>query len=132
MYCTLLPAISFGSSAIVFFSGIPSYAAGPVADSVTPIFTCADAAVAAHTRLAASTASIHRFIFITCLQTLLEKSVNRPCDSRTPKHLKNLSMPHCSAYAGFPVKRPGQPTRRQVDSHAPAEADRRRSALLPG
>jgi hypothetical protein len=37
------PATSLGSSAIVFFSGIPSDAAGPVADTVTPLFTSAKA-----------------------------------------------------------------------------------------
>ena len=34
---TFSPPIVAGSSSIVFFSGMPSDAAGPVADSVTPI-----------------------------------------------------------------------------------------------
>src|SRR5438132_12003494 len=36
IYSTVLPAIVFGISAKVFFSGMPSDAAGPVADTVTP------------------------------------------------------------------------------------------------
>jgi hypothetical protein len=43
MYSIFWPAISFGSNAIVFFSGIPNDAAGPVADKVTPILTSAKA-----------------------------------------------------------------------------------------
>jgi len=43
MYSIFLPAISLGSSATVFFSGIPSEAAGPVADTVMPTFTWANA-----------------------------------------------------------------------------------------
>src|SRR5258705_11353149 len=37
------PAIVVGSSSIVFFSGMPSDAAGPVAESVTPTLTSAAA-----------------------------------------------------------------------------------------
>ncbi len=36
MYCTFWPAISFGNRAKVFFSGMPSEAAGPVAETLTP------------------------------------------------------------------------------------------------
>jgi hypothetical protein len=39
------PAIVLGISAIVFFSGIPSDAAGPVADTVTPTLMSARASV---------------------------------------------------------------------------------------
>ena len=46
MYSTFEPAMVFGHSAMVFFSGMPSDAAGPVAETVTPILTCATAAVA--------------------------------------------------------------------------------------
>ncbi len=55
MYSIFLPAISLGISVKVFFSGMPSDAAGPVADTVTPTLTCAWAAPAA--RLAAAIAS---------------------------------------------------------------------------
>ena len=41
MYSIDLPAMVFGSSAMVFFSGMPSEPAGPVVDSVTPILICA-------------------------------------------------------------------------------------------
>jgi len=41
MYCNDLPAISFGNSSTVFFSGMPSAAAGPVDETVTPILICA-------------------------------------------------------------------------------------------
>ena len=44
MYSIDWPATVFGSSAIVFFSGMPSEPAGPVVDRVTPILTCAGAA----------------------------------------------------------------------------------------
>ncbi|WP_371881139.1 hypothetical protein [Caballeronia sp. S22] len=41
MYSTFCPPISFGNNATVLFSGMPSEAAGPVAETVTPIFTSA-------------------------------------------------------------------------------------------
>ena len=44
MYSIDLPPAVFGSSAIVFFSGMPSELAGPVVDRVTPILICASAA----------------------------------------------------------------------------------------
>jgi hypothetical protein len=56
---------------------MPSDAAGPVADSVTPIFSCADAAVALPSSPAAQAIAIHRFIFIACLQTLRETRIDR-------------------------------------------------------
>ena len=40
---TFSPAIVFGSISNVFFSGMPSDAAGPVAERVTPTFTSASA-----------------------------------------------------------------------------------------
>jgi hypothetical protein len=43
MYSIDLPPAVFGSSAIVFFSGMPSDPAGPVVDRVTPILICASA-----------------------------------------------------------------------------------------
>src|SRR6195952_1690486 len=43
MYSIVLPATVFGSSAMVFFSGMPSEPAGPVVDRVTPILTWASA-----------------------------------------------------------------------------------------
>src|SRR5665213_2305292 len=52
------PAIDCGSISIVFFSAIPSDAAGPVVDSVTPIVMSACAAVAS------SAASIEQRVFI--------------------------------------------------------------------
>ena len=45
---TFSPAMVFGSSAKVFFSGMPSDAAGPVADTLTPTVMSARAAPAAH------------------------------------------------------------------------------------
>src|SRR5690349_3785579 len=47
MYSTVLPATSFAHMPTVLRSGMPSDAAGPVAETVTPIRTCA-AAVAAN------------------------------------------------------------------------------------
>ena len=52
MYSIDLPATVFGSSAIVFFSGMPSEPAGPVVDRVTPILTCAERGAAAARRRA--------------------------------------------------------------------------------
>ena len=46
MYSIVLPPAVFGHSATVFFSGMPSDAAGPVAETVTPTLTCAPAALA--------------------------------------------------------------------------------------
>jgi hypothetical protein len=40
MYSTVFPALFFGHIATVFFSGMPSDAAGPVAETVTPILIC--------------------------------------------------------------------------------------------
>src|SRR6266513_2795569 len=47
----------FGHIATVFFSGMPSDAAGPVADTMTPIFTCAAAPAATSERQAATSAA---------------------------------------------------------------------------
>ena len=44
MYSTDRPPTVLGRIAIVFFSGMPSETAGPVVESVTPIFTWAWAA----------------------------------------------------------------------------------------
>ena len=54
MYSTLFPATVFGHNGIVFFSGMPREAAGPVADTVTPILTCACADAANPSATAAS------------------------------------------------------------------------------
>jgi hypothetical protein len=58
MYSIFCPAISFGSNAIVFFSGIPSDAAGPVADTVTPIFMSAKACVLTTADMLATSAAV--------------------------------------------------------------------------
>jgi len=47
MYSTSWPAIFFGSSGTVFFSGMPSDTAGPVVDRVRPMRSCAAAGSAA-------------------------------------------------------------------------------------
>jgi hypothetical protein len=58
MYSTLLPPMDLGNSATEFFCGMPSDAAGPVADSEMPTLICASAlpdatnASAAHARSA--------------------------------------------------------------------------------
>src|SRR5450631_974489 len=57
MYSTLFPAMDLGHIATVFFSGMPSDAAGPVADTVTPILTCA-CAMPASIRIAAAAPEI--------------------------------------------------------------------------
>src|SRR5664279_439561 len=54
MYSIDWPATVFGSSAMVFFSGMPSETAGPVVDSVTPILTCAGAASGSRATMAAA------------------------------------------------------------------------------
>ena len=46
MYSTVLPATSFGHMTTVLRSGMPSDAAGPVAETVTPILTCANVVAA--------------------------------------------------------------------------------------
>ena len=61
-YSSVLPPAFFGHSGIVFFSGMPSDAAGPVAETVTPIFTCA-VAVAANATQPMSAGTI-RSLFI--------------------------------------------------------------------
>ena len=50
------PAIVFGNSSNVLFSGMPSEAAGPVADSVTQMLMSAHAAVATSTSAPANAA----------------------------------------------------------------------------
>ena len=47
MYSIVLPPADFGHIGMVLRSGMPSDAAGPVADTVTPTFTCALASAAA-------------------------------------------------------------------------------------
>src|SRR3569623_2135 len=64
MYCTLLPAIFFGSSEMVFFSGMPSEAAGPVADTVTPTLICAEAAVDMAREISAGSRAAANLVFI--------------------------------------------------------------------
>ncbi len=62
MYSTFLPAISFGSKAKVFFSGMPKEAAGPVADTLTPTLICAEALLAnTSDNMAGKAASKNRF-----------------------------------------------------------------------
>ncbi|CAH0446023.1 hypothetical protein LMG10661_02153 [Ralstonia syzygii subsp. syzygii] len=63
MYSIFLPAISLGSSDTVFFSGIPSDAAGPVADTVMPTLTWANA-VLARNAVAASAMRVARETFM--------------------------------------------------------------------
>src|SRR6516164_4539236 len=60
-----------GSSAIVFFSGMPSDAAGPVADSVTPTLMSASAPPAASANAAATRARNGKrfFMFISIVST---------------------------------------------------------------
>ena len=129
MYCTLLPAISFGSSAIVFFSGIPSDAAGPVADSVTPIFTCADAVAAAHE--ARGERGLHPSIHLhlRCLQTLLE-SLGSLGRLPVPKQVNKLTISPYRVYARFPVKHPiFNGTRTAPRADAPAGGRNGRSTV---
>ena len=54
MYSTLFPAMVLGHIATVFFSGMPSDAAGPVADTVTPILIC-DCATPVNVSIVAAT-----------------------------------------------------------------------------
>ncbi len=46
MYSTVAPPIDFGSRSPVFFCGMPMAVVGPVADTMRPTFTCAEAASA--------------------------------------------------------------------------------------
>ncbi len=57
MYSTFLPAISRGMMAKTFFSGMPSDAAGPVAEIVTPTLICACAASGTAARVKAEASS---------------------------------------------------------------------------
>ena len=68
------PPIVAGSSSMVFFCGMPSDAAGPVADTVTPIVTSASADVAAS---ANATAAPSAGRDLTMLHTF--PPVNRCC-----------------------------------------------------
>ena len=56
MYSIFCPATSFGSSAKVFFSGMPRDAAGPVAETLTPTLICACAVAATLVRTLSATA----------------------------------------------------------------------------
>ena len=49
MYSIVRSPIFFGSSAAVFFCGMPTTAVGPVEDAINPIFTWANAEVEAST-----------------------------------------------------------------------------------
>jgi hypothetical protein len=52
-----------GSSAAVFFCGMPIAAVGPVADTMRPIFTCADALVSGRTHRSAKRATLRNKFF---------------------------------------------------------------------
>jgi hypothetical protein len=72
MYSMVLPPAFFGHIGIVLRSGMPSDAAGPVADTVTPTFTCACArpmlaASAASTALRRSTWLMRFLLFLATL-----------------------------------------------------------------
>jgi hypothetical protein len=76
MYSTLFPAMVLGDIATVFFSGMPSDAAGPVADTVTPILICA-CAVPANVNIAAVATPQMTVLFIEpprCLQPSAKQS----------------------------------------------------------
>src|ERR1035437_4049130 len=82
IYSTLLPAISLGNSAIVFFSGMPSDAAGPVADTVTPTLICAEATVEKASASSDGRMACSNLIFISlspflgCQDSLTDQPVN--------------------------------------------------------
>ena len=65
MYSTSRPPIFFGSSAAVFFCGMPTTAVGPVADEITPTFiwACAVKGSKAANKEAASSRRGERIIF---------------------------------------------------------------------
>ena len=71
------PAMVLGSSAIVFFSGMPSDAAGPVADSVTPTVMSAIAAPAASASTAATRAWNGSRGFEVIKEVSISRSINR-------------------------------------------------------
>src|SRR2546429_4456335 len=73
MYSTLFPAMVLGHIATVFFSGMPSDAAGPVADTVTPILIC-DCAVPAKVSIAAVATHQTTILFICTSSVLLDRS----------------------------------------------------------
>src|SRR5215467_6326679 len=62
MYSMVLPATLLGHRGMVFFSGMPREAAGPVAETVTPTLTCATAVVESETSAAAKTKPAVSFI----------------------------------------------------------------------
>ena len=64
MNSTFCPAIVVGTNWNVLRSGMPSDAAGPVADTVTPTLTCAWAGSAAAPIAAATAAAASRRFFI--------------------------------------------------------------------
>jgi hypothetical protein len=94
MYCTDLPPISLGSRANVFFSGMPSEAAGPVAETVTPTLIWADAAPVNAANASASTvgsctakptfewAPVNLFFMLLSpfmFKVLVRQGLRRPC-----------------------------------------------------
>jgi hypothetical protein len=87
-----------------------------VADSVTPILTWADAVAAAHTRPAASRASIHRFIFIYVVSKRCSKNPRVALAALVLKQFNNLTIPLCRAYARFPARH----RRAQQNGHSTA------------
>jgi hypothetical protein len=80
---TFSPAMVCGSRATVFFSGMPSEAAGPVADTLTPMVMSASAAPAAH-RVDSNTASLRMRI---CLLLVIGvRSVCGRCHDAMPPY----------------------------------------------
>ena len=73
-YSIFWPAISRGRRSTVFFSGTPSEAAGPVADTVTPTFTCASA----REQPSARTRPMTRLFFFICVSPFFRISYASP------------------------------------------------------
>src|SRR5258706_11359402 len=111
-YSTDLPAIVFGSSAIVFFSGMPSETAGPVVDSVTPIliWACAPAAASA-IRDRASNLFIPRLLQSSVVIKMFSRA-------RSPKQRARQRDVPTKAHAPRAQRRTGQPIVRKAREEA--------------
>src|ERR1700740_1244097 len=105
MYCTEWPPIVVGSKANVLRSGIPSEAAGPVADNVTPtLMSCADTAVANTPAASAHAVNVSMDFMLAPSQDIWFGQIGQRRGNSEARHQNEImarrqlpSVPHVSA-----------------------------------
>jgi hypothetical protein len=139
MYSMLLPPIVFAHIATVFFSGMPRDAAGPVADTTTPIFTCAITAPVAAKNAASAAARFHPCFIGSSIFSRRREGREAPASSsHSGRHDSGCARPaRRSRDAGRQVQEAAEPCapaarRRAIERviGEPREEARQRNARL--